>query len=227
MVKVQRLDDATQNATTTDHAPASIAPQKPEPLPGSPDALSFALARGKGFAYFRMPTTAELIKTERKIGRLDALENAAQKADFFRHLARLCCTKWGDHEEMPPAEKIRSQEDEQALFLIAELFGQESGKVEDYCELIEGGHSTDQDFDAYQITLCDGTQIICNEPSQRDNQQRQKAPTSTEGTMRFAAALCTQWGHEKSQWSQTLDRLNQIALPDFFRISAALSSFRG
>jgi hypothetical protein len=224
MVKVQRLDDAVgpteveQPVTPPAIAPSSPAPQNP---------LSFELARGRGVAVFRMPTAVEVIQTERKIGRLDALENALQKTDFFRHLARVCCESWGDRDAMPPAEKIRSQDDEQAVILMGKLFGEDDAKVEDYCELVEGGHATDPDFDAYLITLRDGTTLKCNEPSQKDNQQRQKAPTSIDGTLRFAAALCSEWNERPIVWSQTIDRLKALPLPDLFRVASALSSFRG
>jgi len=221
MVKVQRLDDAAIEVEQP-----SIA-EIVESLPPPQSPLSFDLVRGRGIAVFRMPTATEVIQTERKIGRLDALDGAAQKTDFFRHLGRLCCQSWGDYDAMPAAEKIRSQDDEQVLLLIAGLFGEEAGKVEEYCELVEGGHSVDKDFDAYVITLRDGTKIRCNEPSQKDNQQRQKAPTSIDGTLRFAAALCTEWGGQETAWSATLDLLKALPLPDLFRISSALSSFRG
>lgn len=216
MVKVQRLNNEQQT-------PTAIV----EPSPTSQDSLSCDLVRGRGIATFRMPTATEVIQAERKIGRLDFLNDVAQKADFFRYLGRLCCESWGDSQEMPPAEKIRAQDDEQVLLLFAGLFGEDGVKIDDYCELIEGGHSTDPDFDAYLITLKDGTTLRCNEPSQKDSQQRQKAPTSIEGTLRFASALCTEWAGQAATWTETIDRLKALPLPDLFRISSALSSFRG
>ncbi len=189
--------------------------------------LEFDLARNRGKAIFREPTAADLSKAELAIGKLGGAMGDAQRMDFFRQLARTCCLSWGGESEMPAAEKIRASDDESAIVLFANQLGGGNQEVDEFCNLLEGESSRNDGFDAYLVILRDGSQLKFDEPTQLDNQRRQKAKTTTDGTVQFATALCQAWNGESIKWSESMARLQALSLEDFFRVSLALTSFRG
>ncbi len=189
--------------------------------------LKFDLARNRGEAIFREPTAADLSKTELAIGKLGGAMSESQRMDFCRQLARNCCMSWGGESEMPAAEKIRASDDEQAIVLFANQLGGGNQNVDEFCHLLEGSSSRNDGFDAYLVALRDGSQLQFDEPTQLDNQRRQKAKTTTDGTVQFATALCQAWNGDAIKWSESMARLQALSLEDFFRVSLALTSFRG
>jgi hypothetical protein len=203
-------------------SPYSEAPTAP-----SVSEISFWLAKGRGQARFAAPTAATLAEVERRTGRLDAIASPAEKADFFRELARACCLSWADAPKMPDPENIRVQDDESLLILFATELNPPIPEPSAYCELLEGGSSRSPEFDAFEITLELGAVARFDEPTQKDSKQRQKAQTSTDGTLQFAAALCTHWNGQPVTWSEVLTKLRSISLADLYRISVGLGSFRG
>lgn len=215
MAKIQRLDPS--ELVQVDSVPESVEPEK----------LSFELIRDRGLALFREPTASDLSKTELAIGKLGGAMSEGQRIDFCRQLARICCLGWGSEAKMPAAEKIRSQDDEQAIRVFAEQLGESDQNVDEFCRLLEGESSRGDGFDAYAVTLSDGQILVFDEPTQLDNQKRQKAKTSTDGTVQFAAALCRDWDGTSIKWSEAMTRLQALRLEDFYRVSLALTSFRG
>lgn len=216
MAKISRIDPSEI---------ATVADLTHEPV--EPKILKFDLARNRGVAEFREPTAADLSRVELAIGNLGISMADGMKMNFCRQLARTCCISWGAESEMPAPEKIRSADDEGAIRLFAEQLGGGNQNADEFCRLLEGESSRGDGFDAYAVTLTGGEILVFDEPTQLDNQKRQKGKTSTDGTLQFAAALCRDWDGASIKWSESLSRLQALSLEDFFRVSLALTSFRG
>lgn len=217
MAKIQRIDP-TKSATS--------APPVAD-LPNEPKTLRFDLARNRGEAIFREPTAADLAKVEGAIGKLGGAMNEAKMFEFCRKLARLCCVEWGTESTMPEPDRIRVSDDNSAIALFAQQLHLAQQDVEGFCTLLEGESSRGDGFDAYQVELRDGVYLVFDEPTQLDNQRKEKGKTATDGTLQFAAALCRVWEGEAMQWSEALVRLRSLSLEDFFRVSLSLTFFRG
>lgn len=207
-------------------SPDEIQPEAPAAEPVVPAYLEMDLARGKGKAKFKNPTAIEIISAEQKAGRLFGPNS--DPAKFLRQLARICCVAWGDATEMPVADRVRFVDDEESAKLFIPFLSQ-IGEMNaaDFCQLVEGGSSRNDGFDAYDVTLEDGTVIRFNEPSQSDSQKREKAGTWADGTVQFATALFISWGGETLGWSDAMGKFRSLSWGDLNRVAIGLSSFRG
>jgi hypothetical protein len=207
-----------------------ISPDELQPAPAAapvaPAILEMDLARGKGKARFKVPTAIELISAEQKAGRLFAPNS--DPAKFLRQLARICCIGWSEASEMPVADRVRVVDDEESAKLLIPFLMQ-IGEVNaaDFCELVNGGSSRNDGFDAYDITLEDGTVIRFNEPSQSDSQKREKAGTWADGVVQFATALFISWDGKELPWSDVMGKFRALSWADLNRVAIGLSSFRG
>ena len=218
MAKIQRLDPSEF---------PEIQAATEEPIPqAETKTIEFELARGRGMAVFRAPIAADLARTELSIGRLGGEMSEAQKINFCRSLAKLCCIQWGDAPEMPAPEKIRAQDDERGILLFGQQLLGDGADPSEFCQLLEGESSRNDGFDAFAVTLSDGTVLVFNEPTQLDSQRREKARTSTDGTIQFATALLQTWGGKEQKWSEAQIRFSQMELVDFFRVGIGLQFFR-
>lgn len=217
MAKIQRITP-TESATVADLE---------EPTEIEPKTLTFDLARNRGVAVFREPTAADLSQVELAVGRMGSAMDHAKLFEFCRRLARLCCIQWGVDSTMPESERIRVQDDQSAIALFATQLNQAEKNPDDFSRVLDGESSRNDGFDAYEVTLSDGTVLIFDEPTQLDNQRREKGKTATDGNVQFAAALCKRWNGQPIQWTEALSKLRSLSLEDFFRVSVALTFFRG
>jgi hypothetical protein len=216
VVKVQEIQPKVQEI------PVNINGLTVDSQPLEQKVLTFDLARSRGTARFRIPTVRDMRNTEQVLGKL-ASNNFSP--DFCRQLARSCCESWGNLSTIPAAEEIRRIDDDSLVLLFINYLNTEDS-LESYGQALEGESSRADGFDAYEVTLSDGTKLVFDEPTQKDNQQKEKAKTTTDGMVRFASALCRRWNSEPITWTLALQRFEGMVLSDFFRVANTLNNFR-
>ena len=210
--EVQPIDETSSPVA----APVAETTPKPELI-----EVSLSI----GLATFRIPTAIDLDRVEKEIG---GVGNADFSLGFYRQLAIGTCQSYGSSKAIPDPDLIRGKDDDKVCLAFIEAFRAASIQPDgsdSYATLKPGG-SAKAGFDAVEITLSNGDKLVLDEPSARDNQQRESAETNVGGILIIASTLCRSWGGESLSIAEYRIKLNRLAFDDFFRISSGLTFFR-
>ena len=210
--EVQSIDETSSPVA----APVAAIDPKPELI-----EVSLSI----GLATFRIPTAIDLDRVEKEIG---GVGNADFSLGFYRQLAIGTCQSYGSSKAIPDPDLIRGKDDDKVCLAFIEAFRAASIQPDgsdSYATLKPGG-SAKAGFDSVEITLSNGDKLVLDEPSARDNQQRESAETNVGGILIIASTLCRSWGGESLSIAEYRIKLNRLAFDDFFRISSGLTFFR-
>ena len=211
--EVQAINETSSPVT----APVAETTPKPELI-----EVSLSI----GLATFRIPTAIDLDRVEKEIG---GVGNTDFSLAFYRQLAIGTCLSYGSSEKMPSdPDLIRAKDDNKICLAFIEAFRAASIQpdgLDSYATLKPNG-SAKAGFDSVEITLSNGDKLVLDEPSMKENQQRESAETNVGGILIIASALCRSWAGESLSIAEYRLKLNRLAFDDFFRISSGLTFFR-
>ena len=208
--EVQAIDETSSSVT----APVETTPK--------PDLIEVSLSIG--LATFRVPTAIDLDRVEKEIG---GVGNTDFSLAFYRQLAIGTCQSYGSSKAIPDPDLIKSKDDNKICLAFIEAFRAASIQPDDadsYAALKPGG-SAKAGFDSVEITLSNGDKLVLDEPSARENQQRENT-SNIEGILIIASTLCRSWAGESLSIAEYRIKLNRLAFDDFFKISGGLAFFR-
>jgi len=216
--EVQAIDETSSPVTESPvTAPVTVADPKPELI-----EVSLSI----GLATFRIPTAIDLDRVEKEIG---GVGNTDFSLAFYRQLAIGTCQSYGSSKKIPEdPDLIKGKDDDKVCLAFIEAFRAASIQPDDadsYAALKPGG-SAKAGFDSVEITLSNGDKLVLDEPSSRENQQRESAETNVGGILIIASTLCRSWGGESLSIAEYRIKLNRLAFDDFFKISGGLAFFR-
>ena len=209
--EVQPIDETSSPVA----APVAAIDPKPELI-----EVSLSI----GLATFRIPTAIDLDRVEKEIG---GVGNADFSLGFYRQLAIGTCLSYGSSKTVPDPDLIKGKDDDKVCLAFIEAFRAASIQPDDadsYAALKPGG-SAKAGFDSVEITLSNGDKLVLDEPSARENQQRENT-SNIEGILIIASTLCRSWGGENLSIAEYRIKLNRLAFDDFFKISGGLAFFR-
>jgi len=209
--EVQAIDETSSPVTP----PVAAIDPKPELI-----EVSLSI----GLATFRIPTAIDLDRVEKEIG---GVGNTDFSLAFYRQLAIGTCLSYGSSKAMPDPDLIKGKDDDKVCLAFIEAFRAASIQPDDadsYAALKPGG-SAKAGFDSVEITLSNGDKLVLDEPSARENQQRENT-SNIEGILIIASTLCRSWGGENLSIAEYRIKLNRLAFDDFFKISGGLAFFR-
>ena len=209
--EVQAIDETSSPVTP----PVAAIDPKPELI-----EVSLSI----GLATFRIPTAIDLDRVEKEIG---GVGNADFSLGFYRQLAIGTCLSYGSSKTVPDPDLIKGKDDDKVCLAFIEAFRAASIQPDDadsYAALKPGG-SAKAGFDSVEITLSNGDKLVLDEPSARDNQQRENT-SNIEGILIIASTLCRSWSGESLSIAEYRIKLNRLAFDDFFKISGGLAFFR-
>ena len=211
--EVQAIDETSSPAV---ESPVEVTPK--------PDLIEVSLSIG--LATFRVPTAIDLDRVEKEIG---GVGNADFSLAFYRQLAIGTCLSYGSSNAMPTdPDLIKGKDDNKICLAFIEAFRAASIQpdgLDSYATLKPNG-SIKAGFDSVEITLSNGDKLVLDEPSSRENQQRESAETNVGGILIIASTLCRSWSGESLSIAEYRIKLNRLAFDDFFRISSGLAFFR-
>ena len=211
--EVQAIDETSSPVTP----PVAAIDPKPELI-----EVSLSI----GLATFRVPTAIDLDRVEKEIG---GVGNADFSLAFYRQLAIGTCLSYGSSNAMPTdPDLIKGKDDNKICLAFIEAFRAASIQpdgLDSYATLKPNG-SIKAGFDSVEITLSNGDKLVLDEPSMKENQQRESAETNVGGILIIASTLCRGWAGESLSIAEYRIKLNRLAFDDFFRISSGLAFFR-
>jgi len=209
--EVQAIDETSSPVTP----PVAAIDPKPELI-----EVSLSI----GLATFRVPTAIDLDRVEKEIG---GVGNTDFSLAFYRQLAIGTCLSYGSSKTVPDPDLIKGKDDDKICLAFIEAFRAASIQPDgaDSSATLKPNGSAKAGFDSVEITLANGDKLVLDEPSCRDNQQRENT-SNIEGILIIASTLCRSWAGESLSIAEYRIKLNRLAFDDFFKISGGLAFFR-
>ena len=204
---------------------SAIAPEPTVEVTIEPQEHTLELSRGM-VARFRSPMVGDLIACEKKGVNLTDRNDLMR---LCREMAAMTCLQWGAESKMPEPDRIRRADSDAKVTLFLNLLSGvfEDADVSGVATVRSGQSKRHEGFDAYEIELPNGDRVVFDEPTEADMQKKEKSRTYTEGMLKLAASLCSEWNGEAVHWTKALQRLSQLSLEGFFRVANTLNTFSG